>query len=493
MIAASAAGLPAVFPAILAWLPPAGAPHQNHHSGKPMPPKSAKSAPRLLMPAEPPRDRARFTTTHLALLAVPIALWLLYGWLRPVPAIVIPPPAATAPAEVAAAAATPPVPATRQDAAPPAADADAAAQDPLADYPRAEGTWGDVLNPQKLIPGTGYTAYFLDTGQSRAYGIADDGKPRNEVQVMHSVMPAYTPEPGHIRAAEHVARIRVSDHDEDSYGIPAYRFAAYWAGRLHVPQRGLYHINFSPFGAQTRILLDKHILADGRRDGSLTLELLPGDHLLEVEYTNGGVTAGFRFSLNADIPEVPVADLPRILAGLALPAATVTYLVDVNGSNADDDGIRLDGPYGDAPYILILNSRRAVQWQLNGRPPAVVLYNLANQGSRVHAVDRVPLLAWGEGIATAPPDESLDPPRLPECECRASGFYCSTRNLTLYDYAAAIYALTGYPLAGFNHADSVKTLAIPAVPVTAQALAPGERIVREVNDRRTFCYRTLSR
>ena len=171
-----------------------------------MPPKSAKPAPRLLMPAEPPRDRARFTTTHLALLAVPIALWLLYGWLRPVPAIVIPPPAATAPAEVAAAAATPPVPATRQDAAPPAADADAAdadaaAQDPLADYPRAEGTWGDVLNPQKLIPGTGYTAYFLDTGQSRAYGIADDGKPRNEVQVMHSVMPAYTPEPGHIRAA----------------------------------------------------------------------------------------------------------------------------------------------------------------------------------------------------------------------------------------------------------------------------------------------------
>ena len=42
-----------------------------------------------------------------------------------------------------------------------------------------------------------------------------------------------------------------------------------------------------------------------------------------------------------------------------------------------------------------------MQWTLNGRPPAVVVYNLANRGSRIHADHQVPLLTWGEGIETA--------------------------------------------------------------------------------------------
>ena len=456
-----------------------------------MPPKPA---PRLLTPADPPRDRSRFTTTHLTLLVVPIVLWLLYSWLRPAPTIVVPPP----PAATAPTAETAPAPAVRQKAAPPAppaADHAVAQQDPLANYPRANSTWGDVLNPQKLIPAEGYTAYYLDTGQSRSRHDDDDGRPRSMSQTLDYVMPAYTPEPHHLRHTEQTEHIRVPDVDTQiPYGIPAYRFAAYWVGRLHVPQRARYHLNLTQRSGISRVLLDKHILMTGKPMGSrLTFELEAGDHLVEIEYTNDWSSANFQLYLDIEIPEVRVADLPATLAALALPTNTVVYLVDVHGSDAPNDSIRLYAPLDGTPYILLLNSRRAVQWTLNGRPPAVVVYNLANRGSRIHADRQVPLLTWGEGIETAPPDETQNPPQKPECECRQDGFYCRERNLTLYDYATAIRQLTGYPLAGFNHDDSVRELAIPAIPVTAQDLAPGEKIVREINEQRIYCYRTLSR
>ena len=44
-----------------------------------MPPKSPKSAPRLITPAEPHYRPSRLTVTYLALLAVPVVLWLLYA------------------------------------------------------------------------------------------------------------------------------------------------------------------------------------------------------------------------------------------------------------------------------------------------------------------------------------------------------------------------------------------------------------------------------
>ena len=57
--------------------------------------------------------------------------------------------------------------------------------------------------------------------------------------------------------------------------------------------------------------------------------------------------------------------------------------------------------------------------------------------------------------------------------------FCLGANLMQYDL--------------FNHDDSVRELAIPAILVTAQDLAPGEKIVREINEQRIYCYRTLSR
>ena len=67
-----------------------------------MPPKSPKSAPRLITPAAPHYRPSRLTVTYLALLAVPVVLWLLYALFRPVPEKVVPPPVEiTAPAPTA--------------------------------------------------------------------------------------------------------------------------------------------------------------------------------------------------------------------------------------------------------------------------------------------------------------------------------------------------------------------------------------------------------
>ena len=295
-----------------------------------MPPKSAKPAPRLLMPAEPPRDHARFTTTHLALLAVPIALWLLYGWLRPVPAIIIPPPAATAPAEVVPAAPPPPpapsaaakplpsaeervaaaVAADRATALPVAAAEPAAPAvlhyseaggNPLDRFPRAAGTWGNILNPGGNTPVGSYTVWYLNTGHSRQHGMGDNLLPRNSLPQDPEPIPAYTPQTKHVVARERTGSVSVNYSWSELHGIPSRQFAAYWAGRIRIPRRSLYSIKNKMSWARVRVILDGHILMDGEREKDVSLELDRGDHLLEVEYINAWHTTEFRL----DITPIP--------------------------------------------------------------------------------------------------------------------------------------------------------------------------------------------
>ena len=163
------------------------------------PPPPRRSAPRLVEPAAH-RDRQRFTVTHLALFAVPIVLWLLYVFLRPAPEIVSAPPATVVPVAEAPAASETPAPPARQPTPEERVAAALAAQqpatttpvttantalhrsearkNPLERFPRAETTWGSILNPSGIIPANGYAVWYLDTGHSRQPGIGDDGRPR---------------------------------------------------------------------------------------------------------------------------------------------------------------------------------------------------------------------------------------------------------------------------------------------------------------------------
>ena len=305
-----------------------------------MPPKSPKPAPRLITPAEPHYRPSRLTVTYLALLAVPVVLWLLYALFRPVPEKIVPPPAEiTAPAPTADTtappASTPPAPAetvlsaeervaaavaaAKQQAAPPvvpsSASVDLAAvlhysearENPLDYFPRAESTWGDILNPRGIIPANGYAVWYLDTGHSRQPGIGDDGRPRNPQPQGPELIPAFTPQPQHVVAREKIGSISVDYGWNELHGIPSRQFAAYWVGRIRIPQRSLYSIKNDMGWARVRVILDGYILIDGEKGKYISLELDSGDHLLEVEYVNAWHTTKFRL----DIVPAPILSNSR--------------------------------------------------------------------------------------------------------------------------------------------------------------------------------------
>ena len=220
----------------------------------------------------------------------------------------------------------------------------------LAAYPLATRSWGDIYNPGGTIPAHGFAAWFIDTRQ-----------PKQPV------------------ATAEEARIALNFAYSDSHGIPSESFAAYWAGKIPVVQKGHYRLKADIGWAQMRVLLDRHIIAESREPNRTelppALELDAGEHLLEVEYSNHWHTAQFQLALAPDVPAYGSENLAAAIAALHLPPATVTHVVALYQSAEADKRVRVQAPTGDTPYILVLNSYDPVNWELQGRAPVLVVHD----------------------------------------------------------------------------------------------------------------------
>lgn len=159
----------------------------------------------------------------------------------------------------------------------------------LDQYPKAESTWGDTLNPGGTVPAQGYAAYYIN-----------QKNPRQTI------------------AQENVTSIAMNYAWDEFHGIPSEQFGAYWVGRLHVPQKAQYSVSGDLSWAKMRVLLNKHILIEGDRGTSLELDA--GDYLLEVEYLNNWHTVGFQFAITPAVTELYEDALPAIIAAQKLPA-----------------------------------------------------------------------------------------------------------------------------------------------------------------------------
>ena len=308
----------------------------------------------------------------------------------------------------------------------------------LAAYPLATRSWGDIYNPGGSTPAHGFAAWFIDTRQ-----------PQQPV------------------ATAEEARIALNFAYSDSHGIPSESFAAYWAGKIPVVQKGHYRLKADISWAQMRVLLDRHIIAESREPNHTelppALELEAGEHLLEVEYNNHWHTAQFQLALEPDVPAYGSEDLAAAIAALHLPPTTVTHVVALYQSAEADKRVRVQAPAGDTPYILVLNSYEPVNWELQGRAPVLVVHD--DRGS-LHGTGGAPQLVWRSRFSH---DASEDLPGPPECTC-----YIRKRNLKCKGditpgLVGKVKQLTGYPLAGFSGAYDNKGDALIPVPLTPVA------------------------
>ena len=336
-----------------------------------------------------------------------------------------------------------PLAAAEADSAPPGATNHSAALSTagsrLAAYPLATRSWGDIYNPGGSIPAHGFAAWYIDTRQ-----------PQQPV------------------ATAEEARIALNFAYSDSHGIPSESFAAYWAGKIPVVQKGHYRLKADIGWAQMRVLLDRHIIAESREPNRTelppALELDAGKHLLEVEYSNHWHTAQFQLALAPDVPVYGSEDLAAAIAALHLPPATVTHVVALYQSAAADRRVRVQAPTGDTPYILVLNSYDPVNWELKGRAPVLVVHD--DRGS-LRGMGGAPQLVWRSRFSHNAASEDLPGP--PECTCHIRERNLKCEGDVTPGLVGKVKQLTGYPLAGFSGAYDNKGDALIPVPLTPVA------------------------
>lgn len=342
-----------------------------------------------------------------------------------------------------------PLAAAEADSAPPGATNHSAALSTagsrLAAYPLATRSWGDIYNPGGNIPAHGFAAWYIDTRQ-----------PQQPV------------------ATAEETRIALDFAYSDSHGIPSESFAAYWAGKIPVVQKGHYRLKADISWAQMRVLLDRHIIAESRESQRTelppALELDAGEHLLEVEYSNHWHTAQFQLALEPDVPAYGSEDLAAAIAALHLPPATVTHVVALYQSAAADRRVRVQAPTGDTPYILVLNSYDPVNWELKGRAPVLVVHD--DRGS-LRGMGSAPQLVWRSRFSHNAASEDLPGP--PECTCHIRERNLKCEGDVTPGLVGKVKQLTGYPLAGFSGAYSNTDDALIPVPlIPGAALAEKE-------------------
>ena len=342
-----------------------------------------------------------------------------------------------------------PLAAAEADSAPPGATNHSAALSTagsrLAAYPLATRSWGDIYNPGGNIPAHGFAAWYIDTRQ-----------PQQPV------------------ATAEETRIALDFAYSDSHGIPSESFAAYWAGKIPVVQKGHYRLKADIGWAQMRVLLDRHIIAESRESQRTelppALELDAGEHLLEVEYSNHWHTAQFQLALEPDVPAYGSEDLAAAIAALHLPPATVTHVVALYQSAAADRRVRVQAPTGDTPYILVLNSYDPVNWELQGRAPVLVVHD--DRGS-LRGMGGAPQLVWRSRFSHNAASEDLPGP--PECTCHIRERSLKCEGDVTPGLVGKVKQLTGYPLAGFSGAyDNTDDALIPVPLTPGAALAEKE-------------------
>lgn len=320
-------------------------------------------------------------------------------------------------------------------------------------YPLAQNTWGDTLNPTNQMPTSGFDVYYINTNQ-----------------------------PTQVIARSHSNRIAINYAWADFYGIPSEDFGGYWVGKLNVPTTALYQFAIDQSWAKTRIIIDRRVIFEGGGKDTPTIELSAGTHTLEVEYINNWHTTGFQLTVETIKPVYTPTDLTAAVAGLNLPANTVVYAVGVYESRNADNRISLQAPATGLPYLLMLSSYNAVNWEVSGRSPVAVIYNQSKQGSTVGASGQPPILAWEGSINYSTTQDTL-----PSCHCVGGRFHCESDADDLSTLNNNVRQWTGFPLVGVSGKYGATALIIPEKILNQQTIAASQNKQRQIDAQRQAC------
>lgn len=325
-----------------------------------------------------------------------------------------------------------------------------------ADLSPAQGTWEGHLNPSGDIPGTGFKALYINTG-----------------------------EPRKVIASETVDNVAISYPWDDFHGINSRDFGGYWVGNLAIQTSEVKRITVGQSRSKTRVLINGRVLYEGGSDQSILYRFEPGVHKVEVEFVNNWHTTELSVGIHPVLDYLRPDEIKARLKG-KLPADYQVYYAGVYESSATNlmTVLNLEGANdgSDRPALLILSSYSPVKWYLSnpqGVDVRAIVYGSYKPGSTL--AGDLP-----DSVARFPVSSRIGSYDLsPRCKCTAGRFRCegTAMDATL----AAVKSFTDQPLAGFAGHYSADSLRLPAIKIDDDYLADLKIKMSKIEAERAEC------
>lgn len=298
---------------------------------------------------------------------------------------------------------------------------------PLATFPKANKTFGELMNPENALPKSGFFAYYYRMS-----------------------------EPNKIVHREQVSDIAISYAWNEFHGIDSEEFGAYWIGQVSFDKPVVKDVSVDLSWSSARVMINKQVVYDGKNNSrTIPVSFPAGKYLIEVEYSNGWHTTEFAVSFTDKKERLSRGEVKRyfrenknILGDFEL------FYAGAYESGNKDLSIPLNILPSKKPIVLVLSSYSVVKWVINN-PHNVEIKTIVigsyDKGTEVRNNDKATQLLYAEG--------QLGGYQLGvKCQCLPNGnFHCD------YDKGIAtdIEQLTGHKLNGFSGKYGAKQFDIP--------------------------------
>ena len=291
--------------------------------------------------------------------------------------------------------------------------------------------WGQRLNPSGTIPACGFRAVYFNRTSPRAAVFE-----------------------------EAVDSIAIRYAWDNFHGIDSRNFGAYWVGRIHFDAATTKQFSVSQGWAKSRILIDGKVVFDKTNtSGSFIHEFTPGDHLIEVEYSNNWHTVKYKVTIEDEITLLTEDQVAAYFRDHEAGAANL-YFVGLYESAAKDAIVDVALPRTGKPVVLWLSSYEAIDWRISSSDTidAVVIssYSPGSRASGAAAARVLHQRGWSGVTAIAT-----------RCNCDSGHFLCED-GTNLADVEDRLAKVTKLALSGYAAQYSAATVSVIAANAKGQ-------------------------
>jgi hypothetical protein len=323
---------------------------------------------------------------------------------------------------------------------------------------KAKSTWGKYLNPNGDIPINKYKAFYINTHNPKT-----------------------------VIATEIVEDIAVNYPYDKFYGIDSASFGGYWVGKLEFSKDTKKMIYVSQSNSTTRVIVDGYIVYDEKQRGGVDYNFTKGSHTIEVEYINRWHTTTLSVKVMNKANRLKKDEIIERLSR-HITDDTIFNYVGVYESEKKNNSITLKLEKSKKPTILLLQSHRAVVWNIdnsNGVNIEAIVINSSRLESEIRGdIDGVEILysqkRVGNGYKSGLPDDK----RKRDCQCISGHYSCGESKMFIANDIPKEFARK---IDGFSVNYAATTLAVPQIYMKPDTYKKIEQYNANIREMKKSC------